>query len=147
MYKKSKNQNASGASRFPTCSLGHSDFFSQNHHNYHARGYDADRLVSRVDELLASVRPDLIWHPETSEICIKAPSLREARAVNPRSELEDLMESLWERAADEWYKENVDDQYKRLMDSMEQAMDAMDFGTMERIRDQMDEYWNQKNEH
>lgn len=33
MYKKPKNQNTGGASRFPTCSLGHSDFFSQNHHN------------------------------------------------------------------------------------------------------------------
>lgn len=89
----------------------------------------------------------LIWCPETSEICIKASSLREARAANPRSELEDLMESLWERAADEWYKENVDDQYKLFMGRMEQAMDAMDFGAMEHIRDQMDEYWNQKNEH
>lgn len=141
MYKKAKNQNN------PTCSLGHSDVFSQNHHNYHTRGYDADWLMCRVDELLCSVRPDLIWCPETGEICIKAPSLREARAANPRSELEELMESLWERAADEWYKGNVDDQYKRLMDRMEQAMDAMDFGAMECIRDQMDEYWNQKSKH
>lgn len=49
-------------------------------------------------------------------------------------------------ATDEWYKANTDDQYKLFMDRMEQAMDAMDFGAMECIRDQMNEYWNQKNE-
>ena len=84
-----------------TCIIDRGIVYSRDYNNFADWGYDVDALVSRVAELLAAERPELIWFPETGEIGIEHTSLSAARDENPAWEIEELMESLWSRAAAE----------------------------------------------
>lgn len=84
-----------------TCIIDRSSVYSREYNNFADWGYDVDALVSRVTELLATERPELIWFPETGEIGVEHASLSAARDENPAWEIEELMESLWSRAAAE----------------------------------------------
>lgn len=84
-----------------TCIIDRGDVYSREYNNFADWGYDVDALVSRVAELLADKRPELIWFPDTGEIGVEHTSLSAAQAENPAWEIEELMESLWSRAAAE----------------------------------------------
>lgn len=84
-----------------TCTIAQREVFSRSYKNLEARGYDVDGLITRVKELLADARSELIWWPHTGEMCVEHTSLRAARAENPVEDIEELMTNLWEQAINE----------------------------------------------
>lgn len=87
------------------CFLGSRFAFSKNYNNYHFKGYDADALIDRVEDLLSEKMPQIVWLPNTSEVAVEHTSLKAARAENPIEEVEACIKGCWAQAVREQEEE------------------------------------------
>lgn len=103
------------------CSLGHRFVFSKDYDNLVWKGYDRDEIIGMVECLLEEQRPELIWRPYTSEMCVEHFSLRIAKEENDIEEIAAFMKNLWEQAKSE-YRATVSNEKAELMLKAEKAV-------------------------